>query len=234
MPLEDWMEVLRKCFKSDQLRLDGKLPPRGKERERELIKRLFGEDNVDLGNSGKLHDAVIRYDVQDGKIEVKRDGKMELKIEFKEQLDVQWFDPSKYVGKYKYEDYSEKKSEGEKKSESDQETIIFVFACKKGNCLDLVYAVKESVLLKELFGSDKVLYDISKEVQTRKAENKHSKIRNLQLKVPLSIRKLYEKRKNAHSKDLLVLFAKNENAHNEEAIVLFAKNETVSGDTPCR
>jgi hypothetical protein len=218
MPLEDWMEVLRKCFKSDQLRLDGKLPPRGKKREQELLKRLFGDD-VDLDNSGSFHDAVIRYDIQDGKIEVKRDGKIELKIEFKEQLDVQWFDPSKYVGKYKYEDYSEKKSEGEKKSESDQETIIFVFACKKGNCLDLVYAVKESVLLEELFGSDKVLYDISKEVQTRKAENKHSKIRNLQLKLPLSIRKLYEKRKNAH---------------NEDVIVLFANNETVSGDAPCR
>ena len=212
MPLDDWMEVLRKCFKSDQLRPDGKLPPRGKKREQELIKRLFGDD-VDLDNSGSFHDAVIRYDIQDGKIEVKRDGKMELKIEFKEQLDVQWFDPSKYVGKYKYEEYSEKKSE------SDQETIIFAFACKKGNCLDLVYAVKESVLLEELFGSDKVLYDISKEVQMRKAENKHSKIRNLQLKVPLSIRKLYEKRKNAHSKDLLVLFA---------------KNETASGDALCR
>jgi len=218
MPLEDWMEVLRKCFKRDQLRLDGKLPPRGKKREQELLKRLFGDD-VDLDKSGSFHDAVIRYDIQNGKIEVKRDGKMELKIEFKEQLDVQWFDPSKYVGKHKYEDYSERKSEGEKKSESDQETIIFVFACKKGNCLDLVYAVKESVLLEELFGSDKVLYDISKEVQTRKAENKHSKIRNLQLKLPLSIRKLYEKRKNAHSKDLLVLFA---------------KNETASGDAPCR
>jgi hypothetical protein len=102
MPLEDWMEVLRKCFKSDQLRLDGKLPPRGKKREQELLKRLFGDD-VDLDNSGSFHDAVIRYDIQDGKIEVKRDGKIELKIEFKEQLDVQWFDPSKYVGKYKYE-----------------------------------------------------------------------------------------------------------------------------------
>jgi hypothetical protein len=219
MPLDDWMEVLRKCFKSDQLCPDGKLPPRGKKREQELIKRLFGDD-VDLENSGSFHDAVIRYDIRDGKIEVKRDGKIELKMEFKEQLDVQWFDPSKYVGKYKYyEECAEKKSEGEKKSESDQETIIFVFACKKGNCLDLVYAVKESVLLEELFGSDKVLYDISKEVQMRKAENKHSKIRNLQLKVPLSIRKLYEKRKNAHSKDLLVLFA---------------KNETASGDALCR